>query len=87
MSMSSSDDELDDRDVMEATVDEIVTQVAATIDGGWSLSPQGTLLALSRVLGFLALQYVEQHPQARSRILAMLRTVVDAVEVESGPRH
>jgi hypothetical protein len=77
----------DDRDLMNGTVEAICEAVCHTLDRAWRLSPTATLIALSRVLAFLAFERVQSHPDERDRILAALEDIATCVEVETGVTH
>jgi hypothetical protein len=80
-------DELNDDDVVRESIDAISEVVCRTIDRSWQLSESCTLLALSRVLSYLALEHVRAHPDRHAATLATLRSIVEFVEVECSAKH
>ena len=80
-------DDLSDEAVMHETVTAVTEAVCTTIDRAWRLSPSATLIALTRVLAFLALEHVQKHPDRRAVTLSALRSIGEFVEVESGTKQ
>jgi hypothetical protein len=78
-------DEISDAELVEIATAELASEIQhRVLARAWSVSPHVTLLAISRALARLALEYVAAHPEHRAAVLMNLRSLASCVEVESG---
>jgi hypothetical protein len=70
---------------LEQLVTELAGAMADVVSRGWAVSPPATVLALARLTAVMASRHVSEHPECRQAALAMLRSVVELVEVETAP--